>query len=42
MEVIGRKTLHLATCLPNLIGWLMIAFTGNHVGLLLTGRFLTG
>ncbi|XP_050310479.1 facilitated trehalose transporter Tret1-2 homolog [Anthonomus grandis grandis] len=42
METIGRKLLHLATCLPNIIGWLLIAFCENNMELLLLGRFITG
>ncbi|CAG9761018.1 unnamed protein product [Ceutorhynchus assimilis] len=42
MEMIGRKMLHMLTCLPNLIGWLLIAFCGRSIAMLLAGRFLTG
>ncbi|XP_066146024.1 facilitated trehalose transporter Tret1-2 homolog [Euwallacea fornicatus] len=42
MEMIGRKMLHLLTCIPCLVGWLLIAFSGNSIELLLAGRFLTG
>ncbi|XP_066248013.1 facilitated trehalose transporter Tret1-2 homolog [Euwallacea similis] len=42
MEMIGRRMLHLLTCIPCLMGWLLIAFSGHSIELLLAGRFLTG
>lgn len=41
MEVIGRKTIHMAACLPCIFGWLAICFAYN-LELILFGRFLTG
>ncbi|XP_019756662.2 facilitated trehalose transporter Tret1-2 homolog isoform X1 [Dendroctonus ponderosae] len=42
MEVIGRKMLHLVTCVPNIIGWLLIGCCGQNLTMLLAGRFITG
>ncbi|CAG9761017.1 unnamed protein product [Ceutorhynchus assimilis] len=42
LEIIGRKWLHIATCIPNLMGWLLIAFSGRSIAMLLAGRFITG
>ncbi|KAJ8956297.1 hypothetical protein NQ318_015033 [Aromia moschata] len=40
-EKFGRKSAHVLTCLPTLIGWLIIAFATN-TSMLLVGRFVTG
>lgn len=41
MEKFGRKTSHYITCVPLLLGWILIA-TSSNLGLMLIGRFFTG
>ncbi|CAH0548795.1 unnamed protein product, partial [Brassicogethes aeneus] len=41
IEHLGRKTTHVITCPPILIGWLLIYFA-KDVELILLGRFVTG
>ncbi|XP_018576515.1 facilitated trehalose transporter Tret1-2 homolog isoform X2 [Anoplophora glabripennis] len=41
IEKIGRKHTHMLTCLPTLLGWLLIAFACN-TRMILGGRFITG
>lgn len=41
MEKIGRKAIHIWSCLPLILGWFLIAFSPNTT-IILIGRFLTG
>lgn len=41
MEKIGRKATHMLTCLPCVVGWLIL-YSASSLGLILAGRFLTG
>ncbi|XP_045468128.1 facilitated trehalose transporter Tret1-like [Harmonia axyridis] len=41
MGIIGRKGIHIWSCVPLVLGWLLIAFAPNVV-FILVGRFLTG
>ncbi|KAJ8916503.1 hypothetical protein NQ315_000145 [Exocentrus adspersus] len=41
IEKIGRKHTHMLTCLPMLLGWLLIGFASN-TQMILGGRFVTG
>ncbi|RZB45726.1 Sugar tr and/or MFS 1 domain containing protein [Asbolus verrucosus] len=41
MEKIGRKTTHMVTCVPCVIGWMVLYFASN-IAMILSGRFLTG
>lgn len=41
MEKFGRKTSHFITCVPLLLGWILIA-TSSNLGLMLIGRFFSG
>ncbi|XP_060528906.1 facilitated trehalose transporter Tret1-2 homolog [Cylas formicarius] len=42
MEIVGRKSLFIITSLINVFGWLLIAFCGQSIAMLLAGRFITG
>lgn len=41
VDAVGRKLLLQSIVLPNLIGWLVIAFSETYV-FLCVGRFITG
>ncbi|KAJ8705387.1 hypothetical protein PYW07_011214 [Mythimna separata] len=41
LEKFGRKMSHYITCVPLLLGWILIACSSN-LGLMLIGRFFTG
>ena len=41
MEKIGRKGTHMLTCVPCVLGWMVLYFA-NSIGMILAGRFLTG
>ncbi|XP_026730603.1 facilitated trehalose transporter Tret1-2 homolog [Trichoplusia ni] len=41
MEKFGRRTSHYITCVPMIVGWILIA-SCNNLGLMLIGRFFTG
>ncbi|KAJ8939309.1 hypothetical protein NQ314_011167, partial [Rhamnusium bicolor] len=40
-ENLGRRSTHMLTCIPSIIGWLVISFAIN-TRMILTGRFITG
>ncbi|XP_044260227.1 facilitated trehalose transporter Tret1-2 homolog isoform X2 [Tribolium madens] len=41
MEKIGRRATHMLTCLPCIIGWLIL-YCASSITMILMGRFLTG